>query len=66
MLAQIVEKCHTETAKQAMLKCCQICEVKNTGQSTTKIYEEIIQLMEKTAGYCKLVGCMAINKTYFK
>ena len=33
---------------------------------TAKIYEEIIQLMEKTAGYCKLVGCMAINKNYFK
>lgn len=35
------------------------------GKSTPKIYQEILQLMEKTAGYCKPAGYVANNKNNF-
>lgn len=54
--------CQNQTARLVML-CYQIWQVKNTGKSN-KIYEEIIQLVEKTV-YYKLLGSVASNKNYF-
>lgn len=53
MLIQIIEKCHNETLKLPIcLSAVKYVKLNKQG----KICQEILQQMEKTAGYCKPAG----------